>query len=451
MRPALLHPRKASPFAPIRDSENSHRPPRFRRPVIEFIIRGRLIYIVVDYLRTNAHSGHGMNAHSGHLSGKEPIENIMSSVKIDNLTMNIYNSAIEPDHRISIIIEMQRILNSKAIFLFDNFAINVEDGHAWSNYNIDKSTYYANINNHVPNLNEYDIGEIFEFDGYFAIRNEENPKKEFAAREDEHLFENIVGAILAKHDEITFHIASYGPKVTKNENDKRKRILKDIAPHFMQAIKIVENREILQQECARLSEALNRIEIGVLILDERMRILSTNTTSERILEQNDGLSASGGYLTTTSMNGTRDLVRLVRQAAAGLEGQSANGAIRLARQSELRPYNVVVAPNRHEYTLYGSRKGTVIIFVTDPENPAHAGPSVYRQLFGLTVSESNVAASLSAGMTIKQIAEALGLSTETVRGYVKRVFGKTQTNSQAQLVYLLTSIADPRKPVSCLS
>lgn len=65
------------------------------------------------------------------------------------------------------------------------------------------------------------------------------------------------------------------------------------------------------------------------------------------------------------------------------------------------------------------------------------------QLFGLTAAETRVAARLFAGESPKEIAESLHLTTGTVREYLKRLFGKTGTHRQAELVALIARLTSP--------
>jgi DNA-binding CsgD family transcriptional regulator len=63
------------------------------------------------------------------------------------------------------------------------------------------------------------------------------------------------------------------------------------------------------------------------------------------------------------------------------------------------------------------------------------------QLFGLLPSEARLALALSRGLTIAEAAEALGLTIETARNYSKKIYAKTGTRGQSDLVRLiLTSV-----------
>jgi DNA-binding CsgD family transcriptional regulator len=60
-----------------------------------------------------------------------------------------------------------------------------------------------------------------------------------------------------------------------------------------------------------------------------------------------------------------------------------------------------------------------------------------RHSFGLTAREATIATLICLGYGPSQLAKRLSLSTNTVRSHLKRVFFKTQTHRQADLVRLL--------------
>ena len=60
-----------------------------------------------------------------------------------------------------------------------------------------------------------------------------------------------------------------------------------------------------------------------------------------------------------------------------------------------------------------------------------------RSTYGCTAQESALADALAHGSTLAQTAVSLGISVHTARTHLKRVFRKTGTNRQAELVRLI--------------
>lgn len=64
-----------------------------------------------------------------------------------------------------------------------------------------------------------------------------------------------------------------------------------------------------------------------------------------------------------------------------------------------------------------------------------------REVFGLTPAEARVAACCGAGLRVRQVAERLGRSNQTIRNQLKCVFAKIGVSSQSQLAALITTLS----------
>jgi len=66
---------------------------------------------------------------------------------------------------------------------------------------------------------------------------------------------------------------------------------------------------------------------------------------------------------------------------------------------------------------------------------------VLRRIYGLTRAESQVAMRVLNGDGLAPIAEELSVSLTTVRTHLQRIFDKTGTHRQAELVRLLLTVS----------
>ena len=64
-----------------------------------------------------------------------------------------------------------------------------------------------------------------------------------------------------------------------------------------------------------------------------------------------------------------------------------------------------------------------------------------RSLFDLTPAEGRVAQGLATGLTLEEIAEAGGVSSNTVRNQLRKVLEKTGCTRQAEVAALLANVA----------
>ena len=81
------------------------------------------------------------------------------------------------------------------------------------------------------------------------------------------------------------------------------------------------------------------------------------------------------------------------------------------------------------------------IFLSDPDRPGTSTAAVLRELFGLTVAE--VAVQIGRGEGLRAAADRLSIVESTVRTHLARIFGKTGTSRQAELVRLLMGYERP--------
>ena len=89
----------------------------------------------------------------------------------------------------------------------------------------------------------------------------------------------------------------------------------------------------------------------------------------------------------------------------------------------------------------GASRVAAIVLVVEPEKQASADPELFGDALGLTRAESRVAVMLAEGYTLRDIAEATGRSTGTVRWHLKSIFVKNRISRQVELVQLVRSVS----------
>jgi DNA-binding CsgD family transcriptional regulator len=97
---------------------------------------------------------------------------------------------------------------------------------------------------------------------------------------------------------------------------------------------------------------------------------------------------------------------------------------------------VVAAPVGAERMAPFDTGPAVVLCIHDPDR-AEVSADQIAEAFGLTASQAKVALALLSGCSPKQTAEALGVSFFTVRAHLARIFEKTGTSRQAELVALM--------------
>jgi DNA-binding CsgD family transcriptional regulator len=119
------------------------------------------------------------------------------------------------------------------------------------------------------------------------------------------------------------------------------------------------------------------------------------------------------------------------------------GLMNISRPSGKRPLVLLVAPLAAPDEILGlplARAGpAAVVFVHDPEARKGSSDRDLQRLYRLSRSEARVAVAIRDGERPEEVADRLCVSVHTVRSHLRRIFSKTSTNRQADLVRLLLS------------
>ena len=187
-------------------------------------------------------------------------------------------------------------------------------------------------------------------------------------------------------------------------------------------------------------EALNRVAVGVFLLDNERRVLFRNLRAQELLDEVDGIGLSReGWLRGGKPQQTQALRDIVDLAIArvGQGSRQGSDAIGLTRDSGRRPLIAVACPLGRGPSAPGVP--VVGLFVTDPEWRSSGAAEAVAQLYGLSPAETRLALALVRGLRVDEIADEFGLSRNTVSYTLKNLFRKTETDRQADLISLFLS------------
>jgi DNA-binding CsgD family transcriptional regulator/PAS domain-containing protein len=191
---------------------------------------------------------------------------------------------------------------------------------------------------------------------------------------------------------------------------------------------------------ARLRALLDAVSTPILLTDSACCLLHANHRAEYLLRAGGVLHISQNRLAAPTEHETDMLRRVVRSAGANNGGAS----LRLEAANGTHA-GVSVVPVHADHGWAEGSEVCVAIFVTGSAEYAAVEPSLLTALYGLTPTEAAVAAMLGRGDGLPATASALGMKTSTARTHLHRIFDKTATQRQAQLVALLRSL--PRRAV----
>ena len=181
---------------------------------------------------------------------------------------------------------------------------------------------------------------------------------------------------------------------------------------------------------------LDRLPTGVVVVDGKLQVLFTNRRGAELLAKGDGfLLSPTGICRASRTAETAQLQRLVTQALAVPEHPGGNrlGGLSLTRNSGERPLPVVVAP----MAARPGEPAVAMLLVSDPDHQPLPAVETVGQLFDLTEAEARLALALTEGHRVEDAAALLGITANSARTYLKRIFAKTGVDRQAELVRLI--------------
>ncbi len=218
-----------------------------------------------------------------------------------------------------------------------------------------------------------------------------------------------------------------------------------LIPHLVRAFQLGRrlNEQNALNEAAMV--ALDHMPVGVALVGPDGKILASNRLADEITTEGDGLAVGPGGLHAKHNGERAKLQQLIAAAVATTryKGAAPGGVMAVSRESGLRPFSVRLAPARNPDDLFGARRGAAAIFIGDPERRAEPDPDQLVSLYQLTPAEARLAARLAAGGSLEKAAGSLGIKYETARTHLKRVFSKTGTDRQSDLLHLVQSSPAP--------
>jgi DNA-binding CsgD family transcriptional regulator/PAS domain-containing protein len=186
-------------------------------------------------------------------------------------------------------------------------------------------------------------------------------------------------------------------------------------------------------------ETLNRLEQGILFVDLNAKIVFANKAAEKLFADRD-LRQTKGRLQANSSAETATLHAVIAKCTATRNELQQSGFVSARRQPGRSPLSLLIAPLPME-TSSGlvTPQPMAVIFVNDPDKSNKPAAVQLRKKFGMTPAEAAFAVEISTGDGIQAAADRLSISRATARTHLSRIFDKTGTRRQAELVRVLLS------------
>ena len=217
-------------------------------------------------------------------------------------------------------------------------------------------------------------------------------------------------------------------------------LLQSIVPALQGAILV--NRTLTRQamEQKLYAELLDRLSRGIALLDGRGEVLHLNRNALSILEGGDGLMFEGKGIRAVAPDENLRFKRLMQATLSGSGGKGPahpESCMLVTRTEADTPLSILFAPFQGGRPFPHESQTRMILFFSKLGQFSTNAKEVLKKLYGLTEAESRLAVMLLGGLSIEQSAQRLGITLNTARTHLKKLFLKTETNRQGELIRVM--------------
>jgi DNA-binding CsgD family transcriptional regulator len=260
--------------------------------------------------------------------------------------------------------------------------------------------------------------------------------------------QHLVDFVSAVLDKSVMTAAMFG--VFRHERDgvvdeQTRRRMRMIVPHIRRAVLISRLIDVKTAETAMLSDLLEVISTGMFMVDGSARIVHANAAGHVMLDAGDVLRAVGGRLVSP----VAQVDETLRETfAAAADGDAAIGIKGIALPLTAHPGEPHIAhilpltsgERRHAGKTYAA---VAALFVRKAALEAPSPPELIAKTYKLTPTELRVLLAIVEVGGVPEVAAALGVAETTVKTHLGRLFEKTSTRRQADLVKLVAGFSNP--------
>ena len=228
------------------------------------------------------------------------------------------------------------------------------------------------------------------------------------------------------------------------DDDTRWR-MRQIVPHIRRAMLIGKALELKTAEADAFAETLNGLSTGMFLVDQDGRIIHANASGRALLGEGAALCKASDRMRPTDPAAARALKDIVAAASRGDHATGIKGIAVPLTGRDGEPYAAHVLPltagRRRRVQAHYCAVAAVFIRKAEIETPSP--PEVIAKHYQLTPTELRVLLAIVEIGGVRETSDALGVSESTVKTHLHRVFSKTSTSRQADLVKLVASFSSP--------
>lgn len=214
--------------------------------------------------------------------------------------------------------------------------------------------------------------------------------------------------------------------------------LQKLASHLHRALLLHARLQSVDGMVAGLTVALDRISMGVILLDEAGAVVHTNARAEQLLRTSSVLRLESRELTASSNRDNQPLKRLIA-AAVTRDGMPSGPTLRLQGASDPGLIVQVTPLNTGESAGSLAPAGVRAAVWLGTYEPSDLCSRTLALMYNLSPTEGELLARLIEGKQLSEIATLRAVSLYTVRTQLKTLMSKLGVSRQVDLVRMVMS------------
>ena len=223
------------------------------------------------------------------------------------------------------------------------------------------------------------------------------------------------------------------------------RLFRLLSPHVCRALSISDALDIRALRSDMLEKTLDGLAAGVFLTARDGHVVYMNAAAERQIKAGRSIRLAHNRLSPIDPAARAALARSIEAATDAAAASRWDEHFVAIPDGVGGGYVATLLPieNGERSGILAPFAASVAVFMQDPVQVSFMPGEAFARLHGLTGGELRVLLALSQGLGGMESAKMLGISEPTVRTHLQRIFSKTGTSRQTDLLGLLHRSTPP--------
>jgi DNA-binding CsgD family transcriptional regulator len=223
--------------------------------------------------------------------------------------------------------------------------------------------------------------------------------------------------------------------------------LRRLAPHIRRAITISDLLDVKRLEAQAFKATLDELTTSVVIVGEHARILHMNAAAVAMIGSDGPLGERHGCLVGTNKSEAAELLHVIDMARSNETAMAGRGISVSLTGSDGLLMATVLPLSRGDVRTRLMPSATAAVFINSGTSSRLHLVEAFGRMHGLTAAEIRVLGRVVGGDSIHTAAERLSITEATLKTHLQKIFSKTDTVRQIDLITLVGRVVPPIRDV----